>query len=69
MADLDMRDMMLEATAEVRAIFRDVMMEMTEPQIEQQLRAQWAQMPQEARERFAVERPEEYKELMKKIGG
>lgn len=65
---LDLRDVMLEAIADVREIFREVMIEATAPMVEMELRQAWAQMPQELKDRLAAERPEEYEMLMKQIG-
>lgn len=66
---LDFRDMMLEAEADVREIFRDVMIELTEPAMEMELRMTWARMPQELKDRLAQEKPEEYAMLMKYLNG
>ena len=65
---LDFRDVMLEAIADVREIFREVMIEATAPMVDMELRQMWAQMPQELKDRLAAERPEEYEMLMKQIG-
>ena len=65
---LDLRDVMLEAIADVREIFREVMIEATAPMVDMELRQMWAQMPQELKDRLAAERPEEYEMLMKQIG-
>ena len=59
---------MLEAIADVREIFREVMIEATAPMVDMELRQMWAQMPQELKDRLAAERPEEYEMLMKQIG-
>ncbi len=66
---IDFRDMMLECTAEVKEIFRETMIELTEPIIEMELKMMWAQMPAELKDRLAKERPEEYAMLMKQING
>ncbi len=65
---LDLRDVMLEAIADVREIFREVMIEATAPMVDMELRQMWAQMPQELKDKLAAERPEEYEMLMKQIG-
>lgn len=65
---LDLRDVMLEAIADVREIFREVMIEATAPMVDMELRQMWAQMPQELKDRLAAERPEEYEMLMKQLG-
>jgi len=66
---IDFRDMMLECTAEVKEIFRETMIELTEPMIEMELKMMWAQMPAELKDRLAQERPEEYAMLMKQMNG
>lgn len=66
---IDFRDMMLECTAEVKEIFRETMIELTEPLIEMELKRTWAMMPAELKDRLAQERPEEYALLMKQLNG
>ncbi len=66
---LDLRDVLLESIADVRSVFRDVMIELTQPMGEMELRRMWAQMPPELKDRLAQERPEEYAMLMKHLKG
>ena len=66
---IDFRDMMLECTAEVKEIFRETMIELTEPIMEMELKMMWAQLPAELKDKLAKERPEEYAMLMKQING
>lgn len=66
---IDFRDMMLECTAEVKEIFRETMIELTESIIEMELKMMWAQMPAELKDKLAQERPEEYAMLMKQMNG
>lgn len=66
---IDMRDMLLEAVADVREQVRSVILELAEPALRQQVVMQWAQMPQEIKDKLATERPEEYKSLMDYLGG
>lgn len=66
---IDFRDMMLECTAEVKEIFRETMIELTEPIMDMELKKMWAQMPTELKDKLAQERPEEYAMLMKQING
>ena len=66
---IDFRDMMLECTAEVKEIFRETMIELTEPIMEMELKMMWAQLPAELKDKLAQERPEEYAMLMKQING
>ena len=67
--NLDFRDIFLESIADVREIVRDVMIDLTAPVLEMELKKAWAQMSQELKDKLAVERPEEYQALMKHIGG
>ena len=67
--NLDFRDILLESIADVREIVRDVMIDLTAPVMEMELKKMWAQMPQELKDKLAAERPEEYQALMKHIGG
>jgi hypothetical protein len=64
---LDFRDLLLESIADVREIVRDVMIDMTAPMMDMELKKMWAQMPQELKDKLAAERPEEYKALMDHI--
>lgn len=64
MDDLDIRDVMLEATAEVQEIIREVIADLTAPQVREKLLESWATAPEELKEMFATERPEEYAALM-----
>ena len=66
---IDFRDMMLECTAEVKEIFRETMIELTEPMMEMELKMTWAQLPAELKDKLAQERPEEYAMLMKQLNG
>lgn len=68
-AQLDFRDILLESIADVREIVRDVIIDLTAPVMEMELKKMWAQMPQELKDKLATERPEEYKALMDHIGG
>ena len=65
MDDFDSRDILLEATAEVQEIIRDILTDLTAPQVKEQILTSWMTAPDEIKERFAQERPEEYAELMK----
>lgn len=64
---LDMRDILLEATAEVQEIFREVLEELAEPMEAEKVRLMWAQLPDEAKEQFMRENPEEYRMLMEEM--
>ena len=64
MDDFDIRDIMLEAIAEVQEIVREALQELALPQMKAQVRQTWASAPDEMKEAFNTERPEEYKQLM-----
>ncbi len=66
---VDYQDLILECAADVKEMFRQAVIELTQPRMEIQLRQQWATMPQELKDRLAAEHPEEYNALMKHIGG
>lgn len=61
---LDLRDIMLEAQAEVQVIMREVLQELALPQMVNKFRMTWKQMPPEMRQKFAEERPDEYSKLV-----
>lgn len=61
---MDIRDVMLEAQAEVQAVMREVVADLMEPQILAQLRQMWATLPDEMKEQFMTDRPDEYEGLM-----
>lgn len=61
----DMRDAILEAQAESMELVREVMQEIATPQIKLESRKLWATMPDEMKERFKAERPDEYQQFMK----
>ena len=60
----DLRDVMLEAQAEVQGIMREVLQEIALPQMLEKFMLQWATMPSAMKEKFAKERPEQYRALM-----
>jgi len=64
----DLRDVMLEAQAEVQSVMREVMEELAMPQMLEELRLMWAQMPPEKKAKYQQDQPEDYEmliELMK----
>jgi hypothetical protein len=65
----DLRDLMLEASAELQDILREVAAEIAEPQMMEQFAEMWATLPMEMREQFANEKPEEYQRLMDLLSG
>ena len=64
MDPLDLRDLMLEATAEVQEIVREVLTELAEPQAMNDVHQMWSQMPDQMKEQFASENPEDYQAMM-----
>ena len=63
-SSFDIRDVVLEAQAEVQEIMREVQQEIALPLMMEQFMMQWAQMPEEMKARFANERPQQYAALM-----
>jgi hypothetical protein len=64
MDDLDIRDLMLEATADAQEIVRELLQELAMPQMRAQVKQMWMRVPEEMRDRFVKERPQEYAALM-----
>jgi hypothetical protein len=65
--DFDPKDILLEATADIQEIMREVLADLTAPQVLAKIMESWATAPDELKEQFAQEHPEEYRELMKMI--
>ena len=63
-SDFDLGDVMLEAVAEIQEIMREVVGEITEPQRIQMIASMWTQMPEEMKEQFKKDRPQEYAAMM-----
>ncbi len=61
----DTRDAILEAQAEVMELVREVMEEILTPQIKVDGRKLWKSLPEEGKEQFKAERPEQYQQFMK----
>jgi len=64
METFDLRDIMLEATAEIQEIVRDVLNELAEPHVLAEIQRQWATLPDDQKEKFMNENPDEYRALM-----
>lgn len=60
----DLREIMLEAQAEVAEAMREVARDMALPQMVDTFRRTWTQLPQKMKEKFQKEKPEDYKALM-----
>jgi hypothetical protein len=64
----DLRDVMLEAQAEVQDVVREVMEELSMPKMLEEFRLMWAKLPPEKKAKYQQENPEDYAmliELMK----
>jgi hypothetical protein len=64
----DLRDVMLEAQAEVQDVVREVMEELEMPKVLEEFRLMWAKMSPVQKEKYQQENPEDYAmliELMK----
>jgi hypothetical protein len=64
---LDLRDVILEAQAEVQEIMREVVQDLMQPQIMAQIRQMWMSAPDDVKELFKRERPEDYTALMDEL--
>lgn len=65
----DVQDVVLEAQAEVAEFLREFAMELVEEDAEIALRMMWNKMPNEAKEALKAERPQEYKEIVRRLNG
>ncbi|MCA9916255.1 MAG: hypothetical protein KC496_23020 [Anaerolineae bacterium] len=65
----DLNDLMLEAAAEVENVMIEFEMEMQKPQMLKQFAKLWAELPDEGKEQFKRERPEEYRALIAGLKG
>lgn len=61
----DLKEIVVEVQAEAMELVREVLQEIVLPQVKMAARAKWAAMPDETKERFKQERPNEYAEFMK----
>lgn len=64
---IDVRDVMLEAQAEAQEIMREVVKDLMRPQIIAQVKMMWMNAPEDVKELFRRERPQEYAELMEDL--
>jgi hypothetical protein len=63
----DIRDLMLEVEADVQVIMREVVQDFVKPQMMAQIKKMWITAPDEVKESFKRERPQEYAELMEDL--
>jgi len=61
----DMQDALLEAQAEVQAVIREVMLDITKGTILPQAAMKWAQADADSREQFKQARPNDYEAMMR----
>jgi len=61
---MDIRDLMLEAQADMQEAVQEVMQEIMEPQMVNALRLRWGTVPDEAKEILKKNQPETYNRLM-----
>jgi len=64
---MDVKDLMLEAQAEIQTALREVIAELAKPRMMAQVRQMWMTAPDELKEQFKRERPEEYAALMNEL--
>jgi len=61
---MDLRDMMLEAQADVQDVVQEVMQEIMLPQMVNALRLRWGTVPDDAKEMLKKNQPDTYHRLM-----
>lgn len=64
-----MQDVLLEASAEVQEVMREILDEWAAPLATSQIRLFWQQMPAEIKEQFKKDSPQDYETLTKFVGG
>lgn len=64
---MDIRDVILEAQAEAQEIMREMAQELASPIIGAQIKAVWAGLPDEMKDKFKVEKPQAYAALMREL--
>lgn len=67
--DFDLRDMLLEAEADVQEVMRDMLQELEMPLMKEQAIKQWLSQPEAIKEQVKKESPQEYAALMDMIKG
>lgn len=68
MSGLDLRDLILKASAQVQTVFMDFEREQMQGEVKTQMVTMWSQLPDELKEKFKQEKPEAYKALMLELG-
>jgi hypothetical protein len=67
--DFDLRDILLEAEADVREVLREVQQELMTPFLTDSIAQQWMSLPEAMKEKFMNEKPDEYAALMDLLKG
>jgi hypothetical protein len=65
----DIQDAMLEAQAEVTEFMREFAQDLIEDDIITAMRVKWAGTPDEIKEQFKADQPQEYAAVIKQIQG
>lgn len=61
---VDLRDVTLEAAADVQALVREVLQELAEPALIEKVRRVWSTMPDEMKAQFEQDAPDEFRAFM-----
>lgn len=61
---IDLRDLMLAAAADVQGVFMDFERKQVKGELKTQALQMWSQLPDELKEQFKREKPDEYQALM-----
>lgn len=64
---MDIKDLMLEAQAELQEAVRSIAAELAKPRMMAEVRKAWVTAPDALKEQFKQERPEDYAALMKEL--
>jgi hypothetical protein len=63
----DLRDVMLEATARAQKLLMEFQKQIAMPMMKGKMAEMWQTLPDEMKERFAKEKPNEYHALMEAL--
>lgn len=67
--DFDLRDVILEAQADITELMREVMIEIQTPQILEEAAKEWYRLPADKKAKFKEEEPAAYAALMNHFQG
>lgn len=62
--DIDFRDLMLEAAAEIESLMQELERDLNKPKMKAKFARLWREMPDEQKEAFRRDKPNEYRVLM-----